>query len=209
MMEIGYQAKDIIKITNIPNATVYRIVDKLRSESKLDFKELMEKDYLYKYQQNLANLNKTIVWCNEQMPQINTKYDDLGVITKEALDAVEGNKHISKAHLISNLITIQANRIRELAVIVAQRDKAVGDKARLFNQGPVVYRVNEYVEHKMQNIPPMLNEGIKVEDVKLEEEPIPILTSGDISAEDKEILAEMEADEIYDTSDSEKDDEDV
>ena len=64
MMDVGYQAKDIIKITNIPNATVYRIVDKLRSESKLEFNELMEQDYLYKYQQNLSNLNKTIELCN-------------------------------------------------------------------------------------------------------------------------------------------------
>ena len=35
LLSVGYEAKDIVKITNIPKGTVYRIVDKLREEAKL------------------------------------------------------------------------------------------------------------------------------------------------------------------------------
>ena len=37
LLSVGYEAKDIIKITNIPRGTVYRIVDKLREEAKINF----------------------------------------------------------------------------------------------------------------------------------------------------------------------------
>ncbi len=47
LLSVGYEAKDIIKITNIPRGTVYRIVDKLREEAKINFDQLMTKDYLY------------------------------------------------------------------------------------------------------------------------------------------------------------------
>ena len=53
LLKIGYEPKHIMALTNIPKPTVYRIVDKLRKEARYDFNNLMEKDFLYKYQQNL------------------------------------------------------------------------------------------------------------------------------------------------------------
>ncbi len=199
LMDVGYVAKDIPKMTGIPKSTVYRVVNKLREEAKFDFKELMEKDYLYKYQQNLEGLDKTIVWCNEEMVKVNEKYDELGTTTQEALDQVEVTKHISKAHLISNLIAVQTNRVKELSLLVMQRDKAVNDKATLYNKGPVVYRVNEYVEHKLQNIPAMLQEN---KSEVTAEEAIPEVTKQDITPEDQEILDDMEKDLDFNTSES-------
>lgn len=193
LMDVGYLAKDIPKMTGIPKSTVYRVVDKLRAEAKLDFKELMEKDYLYKYQQNLEGLDKTIVWCNLEMIKVNAKYDQLEVTTNEALEAVEPNKHVSKATFIQNLIAIQSSRTTELAKLVQQRDKAVSDKANLYNKGPVVYRVNDYVEHKLGSVPAQLQEN------RASEAPmnVPAL---EISEEDRQILEEMAEDLDFNTS---------
>ena len=193
MMEVGYQAKDIIKITNIPHATVYRIVDKLRAEAKIDFKELMEKDYLFKYQQNLENLNRTIIQCNEEIIKVNVEYDLLRAETQELLEAVEPNKHVSKANFMTNLIAIRSGRTTEISKLIQQRDRASTEKARLFNSGPVVYRVNEYVENKLSQVPQMLKENVATDAPMNVPE---IEDKVDISEEDQTILNEMERDDI-------------
>ena len=181
LMETGYEAKDICKISGIPRATVYRIVDKLREEAKLNFKDLMEKDYLYKYQRNLEELSKTIIQCNERMIEVDVKYNALEGQAQTALEAVEVSKHISKAHLISNLIAIQSGRTNEIIKLIAQRDRASEVKATLYNKGPVVYRINEFVQNKLANIPHMLETGITA-------------SQSHISDDDKVILSEMERD---------------
>jgi ethanolamine utilization protein EutP (predicted NTPase) len=204
-MDVGYEARDITKISGIPKATVYRIVDKLRTEAKHNFKELMEKDYLYKYQQNLEQLNKTIIECNEEIVKVHSKYDELDVTTQEALDVVETNKHISKAHLISNLISCRSSRTTEITKLMQERDRASEAKAMLYNKGPVVYRINEFVQNKLQNIPPMLNEGIKVEQAPMnvpEIEKHAETIIHEITPDDQAILDEMENDLDFNTSES-------
>ena len=189
LLDTGYEAKDICKISGIPRATVYRIVDKLREEAKINFKDLMEKDYLYKYQRNLEELSKTVVECNEEIVKVHAKYDELDETTQEALDVVEQNKHISKAHLISNLISCRSSRTTEIIKLIAQRDKASEAKASLYNKGPVVYRINEFVQHKLPNVPPMLATGITVS-----EAPMNVPEINDISDDDQRILDEMDRD---------------
>lgn len=197
LMETGYEAKDIVKISGIPRATVYRIVDKLRDEAKLNFKELMEKDYLYKYQKNLQELNKTVIECNEEIKRVNDRYDILERRTEEMLDMVEDNKHVSKATFLQNLIACRSGRTNEIARLIQQRDRASSEKATLYNKGPVVYRINQYVQDKMANVPQMLN---KVETAK---ETLPEIVENEIidnkvveiSEEDQAILDEMEQDE--------------
>lgn len=194
-MEVGYQAKDIIKITNIPSATVYRIVDKLRAEAKIDFKDLMEKDYLFKYQQNLDNLNKTIIECNEEIERVNVRYDEIEQQIAEMIEQVEPNKHVSKANFMANLISCRSGRTNEITKLIQQRDRASSEKARLFNSGPVVYRINEFVEHKMQQIPPELVQQPDESKTIIEEETDVIeVDSVEITDEDREVLEEMERD---------------
>ncbi len=210
LMDVGYEAKDIAKISGIPRSTVYNIVDKLKKEARRDFEELMEKDYLYKYQNNLSNYSKTIRECNEKIEQVNHEYDELERIAKQALEEVEPNKHVSKSNFLANLITINTNRANDLARLVQQRDKASELKAKLFNQGPVVYRINEYVKQnsgvgaKSVYHPMMDKEGEenqvlpelqKVEEKSVLQEP-PMPEKMTISEEDIQTLREMEEDNI-------------
>ncbi len=199
LLDKGYEAKDIAKISGIPRSTVYHIVDKLRTEARLDFDELMEKDYLYKYRMNLDNYSKTIRECNEEIEQIHKKYDELERIAKESLENVDPSKDVSKANYIANLVAINNSRSNDLVKLVQQRDRASELKARLFNQGPLVYKVNMYVQQaggKGTSGHPMFesakNEIIveqlpKQEIPKLEEAPV-------MTDEDVEILKEMEED---------------
>ena len=204
LLSVGYEAKDIVKITNIPKGTVYRIVDKLREEAKINFDQLMTKDYLYKYQMNLDNYSKTIVQCNEEIVIINAKYDQLERIVMENLESCPPDKYLARSTYLANLINIRNNRTIEIQKLIAQRDKSSEMKARIFNSGPVVYRINQVVENKILQ-PEMLNEkplvefvnnavqqedimdtNIKGEEVKkVAEEPT-------ISAEDLLVLKEME-----------------
>ena len=198
LLSVGYEAKDIIKITNIPRGTVYRIVDKLREEAKINFDQLMTKDYLYKYQMNLDNYSKTIVQCNEEIKTINTKYDQLERIVMESLEVCPVDKYIARSAYMTNLINIRNNRTIEIQKLIAQRDKSSEMKAKIFNSGPVVYRINQVVENKVlqpemlseqstqeRTMPELVNNTEKVENI--EENDV-------ISEEDLQVLKEMEED---------------
>ena len=212
LLSVGYEAKDIVKITNIPKGTVYRIVDKLREEAKINFDQLMTKDYLYKYQMNLDNYSKTIVQCNEEIVIINSKYDQLERLVMEDLESTPPDKYLARSTYLANLINIRNNRTIEIQKLIAQRDKSSEMKARIFNSGPVVYRINQVVENKILQ-PEMLNEAkapelvefvndsvhqedtnIKGEEVKeVAEEPTRRLSEAtNISEEDLLVLKEME-----------------
>ncbi len=199
-INIGFEAKDIPKITNIPRSTVYSVVDKLKKEADINFKELMEKDYLYRYQLNLDNYSKTIQECNQKIVDMNRKYDELERLTLSELENVPDSKHVSKVHFIQTLVSINNNRVGDLARLIQQRDRASEMKAKLYNSGPVVYRINEYVKERGsidQNLDhPMFSSNeadpkqLKVvEEVVVEEEDI-----DEISDEDLKVLKEMDED---------------
>ena len=212
LLSVGYEAKDIVKITNITKGKVYRIVDKLREEAKINFDQLMTKDYLYKYQMNLDNYSKTIIQCNEEIVVINAKYDQLERLVMEDLESTPPDKYLARSTYLANLINIRNNRTIEIQKLIAQRDKSSEMKARIFNSGPVVYRINQVVENKVLQ-PEMLNDAkapelvefvndsvhqedtnIKGEEVKeVAEEPTRRLSEAtNISAEDLLVLKEME-----------------
>ena len=207
LLSVGYEAKDIVKITNIPKGTVYRIVDKLREEAKINFDQLMTKDYLYKYQMNLDNYSKTIIQCNEEIVIINAKYDQLERLVMEDLESTPPDKYLARSTYLANLINIRNNRTIEIQKLIAQRDKSSEMKARIFNSGPVVYRINQVVENKVLQ-PEMLNEvkapelvefvndSVHQEDTNIKgtedtvvEEAVVIES---ISEEDLQVLKEME-----------------
>ncbi len=194
LLSVGYEAKDIVKITNIPKGTVYRIVDKLREEAKINFDQLMTKDYLYKYQMNLENYSKTIVQCNEEIKKVNQKYDQLEQVVMESLELCPPDKYIARSAYMTNLINIRNNRTIEIQKLISQRDKSSEMKAKIFNSGPVVYRINQVVENKVLQ-PEMLSEQTMPEP-----EPIPLpeiepeVKSEEISEEDLKVLKEMEED---------------
>jgi len=210
LLSVGYEAKDIVKITNIPKGTVYRIVDKLREEAKINFDQLMTKDYLYKYQMNLDNYSKTIVQCNEEIVIINAKYDQLERLVMEDLESTPPDKYLARSTYLANLINIRNNRTIEIQKLIAQRDKSSEMKARIFNSGPVVYRINQVVENKILQ-PEMLNEAtvkpiefvndsVHQEDTDIKGEIEAVversaamtLSEEDISEEDLLVLKEME-----------------
>ena len=209
LLSVGYEAKDIVKITNIPKGTVYRIVDKLREEAKINFDQLMTKDYLYKYQMNLDNYSKTIIQCNEEIVIINAKYDQLERLVMEDLDSTPPDKYLARSTYLANLINIRNNRTIEIQKLIAQRDKSSEMKARIFNSGPVVYRINQVVENKVLQ-PEMLNEAkapelvefvndsVHQEDTNIKGEIIDTVEErsaaieANISEEDLQVLKEME-----------------
>jgi hypothetical protein len=208
LLNIGYEPKHIMKITGIPKATVYRIVGKLQKEARHDFKNLMSNDYLWKYQMNLENYSKTIQECNEEIDYMKKKYNSIEYLTMEALENCDDSKVVAKATLLSNLTAIQSARTNEITKLVAQRDKASDMKAKIYNQGPVVHAIDEWVSQttpRMGELPRIaeLKELDKVDDIvnnklndKLGSEPPKLnIPEPILSEEDLEVLKEMEEDE--------------
>jgi hypothetical protein len=192
LLSVGYEAKDIVKITNIPKGTIYRIVDQLREEAKTNFDQLMTKDYLYKYQMNLDNYSKTIVQCNIEIETINVKYDELEKVVMESLEVCPVDKYIARSAYMTNLINIRNNRTIEIQKLIAQRDKSSEMKAKIFNSGPVVYRINQVVESKVLQ-PEMLNDQKPLKEfVNNTEKVEEIVEDKAISEEDLQVLKEME-----------------
>lgn len=199
MLRNGWEARDIHKQTNLPRSTVYAKVKKLKKEARYDFDKVMNEDYLWLYQMNLMNYSRTIKQLNEEIERVNKKYDELEIITREALEAVEDGKHVGKSNLIANLIAINNSRANDMAKLTQQRDRASEMKARLFNQGPVVHNMAEWlkltssVDKKvlpvLENQKKQLN-VISVVDMK----ELPFVE--DMSEEDMDIIREMENDDL-------------
>ena len=192
LLSVGYEAKDIVKITNIPKGTIYRIVDQLRDEAKTNFDQLMTKDYLYKYQMNLDNYSKTIIQCNIEIDTINTKYDQLEGIVMVDLESCPTDKYLARSTYLANLINIRNNRTIEIQKLIAQRDKSSEMKAKIFNSGPVVYRINQVVENKVLQPEMLKNQEPRVEFVNNTHIEEKIKDDDIISKEDLQVLKEME-----------------
>jgi len=192
LLSVGYEAKDIVKITNIPKGTIYRIVDQLREEAKTNFDQLMTKDYLYKYQMNLDNYSKTIIQCNIEIDTINTKYDQLEGIVMVDLESCPTDKYLARSTYLANLINIRNNRTIEIQKLIAQRDKSSEMKAKIFNSGPVVYRINQVVENKVLQPEMLKNQEPRVEFVNNTHIEEKIKDDDIISKEDLQVLKEME-----------------
>ncbi len=174
LIDIGWSVKDIVKKTNLCKSTVYNVINKLKREARYDFKNLMHHDYLWLYQRTLENLDKTIRQCNDQITAINVKYDEIEKITMDELEATPEAKNMVRSTLITSLISIQSNRTNELSKLLSTRDKASETKARLFNQGPVVFSINEWIN---SNTPPTAEpphlpelEKLKDEDYEIQQE---------------------------------------
>ena len=152
----------------------------------------MTKDYLYKYQMNLDNYSKTIVQCNIEIETVNKKYDELEKVVMESLEVCPVDKYIARSAYMTNLINIRNNRTIEIQKLIAQRDKSSEMKAKIFNSGPVVYRINQVVESKVLQ-PEMLNDQKPLKEfVNNTEKVEEIVEDKAISEEDLQVLKEME-----------------
>ena len=154
----------------------------------------MTKDYLYKYQMNLDNYSKTIIQCNIEIDTINVKYDELEKVVMESLELCPIDKYIARSAYMTNLINIRNNRTIEIQKLIAQRDKSSEMKAKIFNSGPVVYRINQVVENKVLQ-PEMLNKQEPQIELENNTEKVEIIEENNvISDEDLQVLKEMEED---------------
>jgi len=110
----------------------------------------------------------------------------------ESLEVCPVDKYIARSAYMTNLINIRNNRTIEIQKLIAQRDKSSEMKAKIFNSGPVVYRINQVVENKVLQ-PEMLNEQEpRIELVNNTEKVEEIVQDNAISEEDLQVLKEME-----------------
>ena len=199
LLDNGYNINEVVGELNISSRTVYRVLDKLKKQARYDFKNLMQEDFLWKYQKTLENFDKTIRQCNEQISTIGVKYDDYEHRVKEELDSCDKTKYMARATLLGNLINIQSNRTNELQKLVTARDRASDNKAKVYNQGPVVNSIDNWVHQTTPSAGelPVIPEIKKIILKKTHTE----LNSTDntnkldeITDEDRAVLEEMEKD---------------
>ncbi len=201
LLEIGYEPKQIVEITGCSRRTVDRVTHKLKTEARYEFKTLLTEDYLWKYQKTLENYSKTIQQCNEELVSMNLEYAIIRQKVISELEITPDAKGMTKATLLTNLANLQSSRTNEMIKLTAQRDRATSEKARVYNQGPVVYAMDEWVNrtnptagelptitevNKIYDKPQALNKEYTVRgDANI---PKPVK----ITAEDEAVLKEMD-----------------
>ena len=212
LLNMGMEPKDIIKKENLPKSTVYDTVKKLRSESKLDFETLMTEDYTWRYYQTVESFGNTIYRCNQELEQIDKRYDRLESKILAEIENIPDNKIGARVNLYSNLTALIGLRTSEKMRILNQRDSATNQKAKILNAGPVVFKVNEYVRQHSGTLPsrvydhPMLQK-YKGDFKQVEEKQPKILlqkeatqqseiTVENLSSEDFQVLQDMKDDEF-------------
>lgn len=185
LMRQGYEAKDIEKMTNIPHTTVYRTVDKLRTEARLDFNELMEKDFLYKYNLTLDMYSRTIQQCNEDLDKLDQKYQTLENDVRDIMETMPDAKAMVKATLMSQLIQLEGQKTTERIRLIQQRDRAVSEKAKMYNSGPIVQAIDNFIRSQNPN-------PVDAPKLNITESTIIENTSDEISQEDLDLLEQLE-----------------
>jgi len=145
LLRNGWNVKDIVSNTNISKSTVYDVLAKMKKRARYNFKELMSEDYLWKYENTLDNFDRTIRECNEEMELVKNKYAIIESKINLQIVGLDNKQAMVKAHLLANLISCQSSRTNEIIKLCAQRDKASDLKARVYNAGPVVNAIDEWV----------------------------------------------------------------
>lgn len=195
LLEMGFEAKDITRITNIPQATVYRYVDKLRTEARLDFDQLMEKDFLYKYGLTLSNYAKSIQECNAELALIDAKYEKREKEIYKLMDELPEKSVMVKSNHMAQLIQLDAQKNNEKLRCIAQRDRSTELKAKIYNAGPVVQALKIWIAENNPKLgeEPRLNliKG-KVKEMTAREIHDALLPDMiEITEEDRKVLEEM------------------
>lgn len=190
LLDNGLEPKQIIKVTGIPESTVYWVRKKLREEARLDFKELMSEDYIWKYQKTLENYSKTIQQMNEAIAEAKAKYADKEAELREELAGIPSDKYIARATILQAIVAIEGQKNQDLVKLTAQRDKATEAKAKTYNQGPVVHAVDEWLRTGNANQPEIeaLNTTVSTNPIPETPKPLPQAPTDD----DIEIMRKMD-----------------
>ena len=192
LIDSGYgDIHSLAQKTGLSERQCRRYLNKFTAEAKYRFDNLMSKDYLYLYYNTLDNFSKTIQQCNEELGTSKGKYDDLEEQVDEALEKLDKKQGITRSALLGQLIQIQNSREIGIVRLTAQRDRASDLKAKVFNAGPTVAAIDQWVRDntpKAGQLPELNTSGgnIKTMDVPEKEEKI--------SAEDKKVIEGMEKD---------------
>jgi len=146
LVDTGYDPQQIIKRTKLAKSTVYRHVEKLRIWARYRFNNLMSKDYLYQYFNTLDNYARTIQQCNEELNEIPARYDKLEAQIMKALSGLNlPHQALAQSAMLGHMIQIQNSRENAVVRLTGQRDRATDLKAKVYNAGPVVYAIDQWI----------------------------------------------------------------
>ena len=188
LVDTGYDPKQIAKKTGLAVSTVYKHVEKFRTEARHRFGNLMGKDYLYQYFITMDNFARTIQQCNEELDKAHKKYDNLEDKINTAVNELDQRKHpIAHSAMLGHLLQIQSSRENAVVRLTAQRDRASDLKAKVYNEGPVVATIDQWIRDN----PPKTGELVELNTTMLTGKGED-MKSPAISEEDKKILREME-----------------
>lgn len=191
LVDKGYDPKHIAKKLGLNLSTVYKHVEKFRTEARHRFGNLMSKDYLYQYFITLDNFARTIQQCNEELDTSHEKYDGLEGRITIAVNALDKAKHpIAHSAMLGQLIQVQNSRENAVVRLTAQRDRASDLKAKVYNEGPVVATIDQWIRDN----PPKTGELVELNRTMLTGKGED-MKSPAISEEDKKVMREMDEDE--------------
>lgn len=193
LIDNGYgDIRSLSQQTGLSERQCRRYLDKFTADARYRFDNLMSKDYLYQYYNTLDNFSKTIQQCNEELARMSTKYDGLENKISTAVDDLDQVKHpIAHSAMLGQLIQVQNSREGAVVRLTAQRDKASDLKAKVFNAGPVVSALDQWVRNNTPKAGQLPELNMSDENNKA----MPEEKKETISAEDQKVIDEMEKDE--------------
>ena len=191
LIDNGYgDPRALAQQTGLSERQCQRYLRKFKLEAKVRFDNLMSEEYLYLYYNTLDNFSRTIQQCNEELARMSTKYDVLEDKINTAVDDLDQVKHpIAHSAMLGQLIQVQNSREGAVVRLTAQRDKASDLKAKVFNAGPTVAAIDQWVRDNTPKAGQLPELNTSNEDIKNESPPE---ESHEISEEDAKILREME-----------------
>lgn len=180
LFEMGAEVNQIVKLTNIPHSTVYRIIAKLSSEATNDFQRLVSGEFLLRYFENMKNISKTIFDMNVRLENVDQQYTALENELRAELAQIPTNRNMERVSLYSLITQLHINKSHEIERLSNRRDKASEIKAKLLNDGPVAHAINILLKDrkKTEILIPMVEKTLLEDKTRKDEE-----KTGDVDAE--------------------------
>lgn len=194
LIDLGYgDPKALSQQTGLSERQCHRYLHEFRIKAKVRFDNLMDEDYLYQYYNTLDNFSRTIQQCNEELIKLHTKYDDLEVQISEAVNELDKQKHpIAHSAMLGQLIQVQNSRENAVVRLTAQRDKASDLKAKVYNAGPVVAALDQWVRDNTPKAGALVELNTSLKNIKTSTPVEEDDKSSEISEEDAKVIKEMD-----------------
>lgn len=150
MLEKRYTVDQISIKTGIPRRTIYKYIDKFRTEANIWFQNLAAREFIPELKSVADMIDSSIKQCYDELELIEKKYDQM---IDETRSLYEESKNHEKSiqyriQIRSKICELESNRIKERKDYIKIIQDFKIKRGQLLNKVPMVYAIEYAIKRK-------------------------------------------------------------